>query len=74
MDLSGRRLSIVGAGAFLVFLAVSGILLQIMPGPRRPNDYFIIGAVATIAALGTFLAAILLGSKTPPQTTRPPKE
>lgn len=38
----------------LTFLITVTILLQVMPGPHRPTDYLVIGAVAT------FLCILLL--------------
>ena len=34
-----------------VFAAVAAILLQLMPGPLKSMDYFVIGSVATLLSL-----------------------
>lgn len=45
-----RNLSLTAATA-LVFAAAVGVLLFAIPGPRKPTDYLVIGAVATLACL-----------------------
>ena len=34
-----------------VFVVVTAILLQLMPGPLKPMDYFVIGSVSTLLSL-----------------------
>lgn len=48
-----RRLHslMLGLAAALTFTVVAAILLRVMPGPLRPTDGMVIGAVATLAAL-----------------------
>ena len=44
-----------------VFAAVTAILLQLMPGPLKSMDYFVIGTVATLLSL---LALFLVKAST----------
>jgi uncharacterized BrkB/YihY/UPF0761 family membrane protein len=44
--------NLIFAIAFLlVFGAITAILLVLMPGPHRPTDYLVIGAIATLLCL-----------------------
>jgi hypothetical protein len=45
-----RTLSLAAATA-LIFGATVAVLLFVIPGPRKPTDYLVIGAVATFACL-----------------------
>lgn len=45
------RIWILVAAAVCVFAAVAAILLQLMPGPLKSMDYFVVGAVSTLLAL-----------------------
>lgn len=38
-------------GIILVFVATIAILSQIMPGPRHPTDYLVMGAAATLLCI-----------------------
>lgn len=58
------RVWILVAAAVCVFAAVTAILLQLMPGPLKPMDYFVVGAVATLLALlALFIVMISTSSK-----------
>ena len=46
----GRTLSLALA-MVLVFAAVIGIMLKVMPAPLKDADYLIIGSVATMVSL-----------------------
>ncbi len=46
----GRRLSLALA-MVLVFAAVAGIMLKLMPAPLKDSDYLIIGSLATLVSL-----------------------
>jgi hypothetical protein len=40
------------SGLLLVVFAVTvAILLQVLPGPHKPTDYLVIGAVATLLCI-----------------------
>ncbi len=45
-----RKTIAIAASALLlvVFGVTVGILLQVLPGPHKPTDYLVIGAVATL--------------------------
>lgn len=42
----------LGALGICVFVIVSAVMLQFMPGPLKDSDYMVIGSVATLLALG----------------------
>ncbi len=46
----GRTISLALA-LVLVFAAVAGIMLKVMPAPLKDSDYLIIGSVATMVSL-----------------------
>jgi len=56
-----RRLLLAG-GLILVFASVSLILLQLIPGPRRPMDYLVLGTLATIATLAALFVLLVTTS------------
>ena len=35
----------------IIFAAVAGIMLKVMPGPLKDSDYLIIGSMATMVSL-----------------------
>jgi hypothetical protein len=46
----GRKLAL-GLALVLIFAAVAGIMLKVMPAPLKDSDYLIIGTVATMVSL-----------------------
>jgi hypothetical protein len=46
----GMRYKMPGLGSALVFVSVVAIVLRVTPGPLRPVDYFLSGAIATLVA------------------------
>jgi hypothetical protein len=46
----GRTISLALA-LVLVFVAVTGIMLKVMPTPLKDSDYLIIGSVSTMVSL-----------------------
>lgn len=42
-----------------VFGAVVGILMQIIPAPRKETDYLVIGTLATFASLATLFVVLI---------------
>jgi Na+/melibiose symporter-like transporter len=46
-----KRNLLLAAGMVLVFAVTVGVLLNVMPGPHKPTDYLVIGAVATLLCL-----------------------
>ena len=57
-----HRTIALGAGMLMLFVATTGILLNVMPGPHKRTDYLVIGAAATLLCL-VLLFVVLL--KTP---------
>jgi len=46
-------------GAVLVFISGTGVMIGLLPGPLRPVDYFLCGAVGTlVACLALFLSVV----------------
>jgi Na+/melibiose symporter-like transporter len=46
-----NRTITLSALVLVVFAVVVGILLQVLPGPHKPTDYMVIGAVATLLSI-----------------------
>ncbi|MEP7365015.1 MAG: hypothetical protein ABI972_17320 [Acidobacteriota bacterium] len=46
-----RKALPLGAGMLLVFIAVVGVLVRVIPGPHKETDYLVIGTLATFASL-----------------------
>jgi len=57
-----RTLSLAGATA-LIFAATVAVLLFVIPGPRKPTDYMVIGAVATLASLLLLFLVLVKSAK-----------
>jgi hypothetical protein len=47
------------AMAMAVFVVTAALLVRFVPGPLKQSDYLVIGAVATLAALGVVFALVL---------------
>ena len=60
------RVAVIAAAIAMVFVSVVFILLQILPAPHRSQDYFVVGAVATMVSM-VILFVVLITSwmKTP---------
>jgi hypothetical protein len=46
-----RRGFMLALAVALVFAAVAGLMVRVMPAPRKDSDYLVIGSVATLVAL-----------------------
>jgi hypothetical protein len=46
-----NRTITLSALLLVVFAVVVAILLQVLPGPHKPTDYLVIGAVATLLCI-----------------------
>jgi len=46
-----RRNLALALGMIFVFVAVTAIMLRLMPAPLKDSDYMVIGSVATLLAL-----------------------
>jgi len=51
------------ASACIVFAILAVALMQALPAPRSKADYLIVGTLATLAALITIFAGLLLGRR-----------
>ena len=57
----GRRLSL-SLAVVLVFAAVAGIMLKLMPAPLKDSDYLIIGSLATLVSLLILFVLVVTAS------------
>jgi uncharacterized BrkB/YihY/UPF0761 family membrane protein len=46
-----KRNAILAVGLIFTFGAIAAILMVVMPGPHKPTDYLVIGAIATFICL-----------------------
>lgn len=60
MTLKLKRAVLPAAGTLLVFVALAEWLLWLMPPPHRRFEYMIAGTAATVAALGTVFARVVM--------------
>jgi hypothetical protein len=61
-----NRTITLSALLLVVFAVTAGILLQVLPGPHKPTDYLVIGAVATLLCiLLLYFLLIKRGGKRP---------
>lgn len=54
-----RRTRILGLAVMAIFVAVTAILLKLMPGPRKDSDYLVIGSVATLISLAAVFVLVI---------------
>ena len=59
MQLNRQNVIVLSLAAVAVFIGVAGLLVRFLPQPRKDSDYLVIGAVATLAALGLVFGALL---------------
>ncbi|MEQ1948392.1 MAG: hypothetical protein ABL995_14470 [Bryobacteraceae bacterium] len=57
------RVAILLLAMLFIFGAVAGILVKVMPAPLKDSDYFMIGSVATLAALGVLFLIVVTTSR-----------
>ena len=58
------RTLILVLGVLLVFAAVAGIMVQVMPAPLKDSDFLVIGSVATLVALlSLFFGMVAISGK-----------
>jgi uncharacterized membrane protein len=55
------RTLLLALALVVMFAAVAGIMLKVMPAPLKDSDYLIIGSVATMVSL--LLLFVLLNAK-----------
>jgi hypothetical protein len=60
-----QKTRILGVAVLFIFVAVTAVLLKLMPGPRKDSDYLVIGSIATLISLAAvFLLVIGTSAKT----------
>lgn len=59
MQLSRQNVIVLAVAAVSIFLVVAALLVRFLPQPRKDSDFLVIGAVATMAALGVVFGALL---------------
>lgn len=53
-----QKTGILGVAVLVIFVAVTAILLKLMPGPRKDSDYLVIGSVATLVSLAAVFVLV----------------
>lgn len=59
MQLNRQNVIVLAIAAVTVFVVVAALLVRFLPQPRKDSDFLVIGAVATLAALGVVFGALL---------------
>ncbi len=59
MQLNRQNVIVLAVAALAVFVVVAALLVRFLPQPRKDSDFLVIGAVATLAALGVVFGALL---------------
>jgi hypothetical protein len=57
------RPAALAASACLAFATIAVALIRVLPAPHSKADYLIVGTLATLAALITLFAGLVLGRK-----------
>ena len=58
-----RRGLMLALAVVLVFTAVAGIMMRVIPAPHKDSDYLVIGSVATLVALLVLFVALISTTK-----------
>ncbi len=61
MSSLGARVAILASAGLIIFGVVAAIMLKLLPGPLRPTDYLVVGAVATFVSLAAVFVALITG-------------
>jgi preprotein translocase subunit SecG len=60
-----NRTITLSALLLVVFAVTVAILLQVLPGPHKPTDYLVIGAVATLLCILLLFFLLIKRDKSP---------
>jgi len=60
-----NRTTTLSALLLVVFAITVAILLQVLPGPHKPTDYLVIGAVATLLCILLLFFLLIKRDKRP---------
>jgi len=63
-----NRTLTLAIGMILVFGVTVAVLLQLLPGPRKPTDYLVIGAIATFLCILLLFVVLMSTSEKRPDT------
>lgn len=58
-----RRGFVLALAVALVFTAVAGLMVKVMPAPLKDSDYLVIGSVATLVALLVLFVTLISTTK-----------
>ena len=58
-----RQPRILGLAVMAIFVAVTAILMRLIPEPRKDSDYLIIGSLATLVSLATVFLLFISTSR-----------
>ena len=60
-----KRTLLLVLGMVAIFAVTVLVLLNVLPGPHKPTDYLVIGAVATLLCLLLLFLALIKTTKRP---------
>jgi len=60
-----HKTRILGLAVMVIFVAVTAILLKLIPGPRKDSDFLVIGSVATLVSLGAAFVMVITTTARP---------
>jgi hypothetical protein len=58
-----QKTRILGVAVLFIFVAVTALLLKLMPGPRKDSDYLVIGSVSTLISLAVVFVLVTATSR-----------
>ena len=58
-----RRGFMLALAVGLVFAAVAGVMVKVLPAPLKDSDYLVVGSVATLVALLVLFVALISTTK-----------
>jgi uncharacterized membrane protein len=54
-----QQTRILGIAVLVIFVAVTAILLKLIPGPRKDSDFLVIGSIATMVTLAAVFVLVI---------------
>jgi uncharacterized membrane protein len=58
---TSARVALLVVAIALIFATIALVLLQVLPGPHRSQDYFVVGAVATMVSMVILFIVLITG-------------
>ncbi|MEZ5354987.1 MAG: hypothetical protein R2762_20310 [Bryobacteraceae bacterium] len=65
MEIRAGRIALLGLAMAISFGVIAGVLLRLMPMPRKDTDYLVIGTLATFGSLAVLFLMLIATTRKP---------